>query len=138
MAENLYEVARQFFNDVNTSSNTREELGKFNQKFEFEVADDDPFTLTIENAEISLNQGITGPENFDAIRFMTGREVLLKLFSRKMRFTDAYTHMRERDTRKAIGRLYVREIPGVGGTDGGVLVRWLARLIRMGQELPLE
>ncbi len=136
MSDNLVEIARTFFDDLEKLPAGKEELNKFDRKVEFELIDDRPFTAAIRSGKVSVTEGITEPPDMAALRFKTSRDVITRLFNGKIRFTDAYTHMVERDPGEAKKRLYVREQPGVGGTSAGVLVRWVARLIRLGQELP--
>ena len=135
MSDSLFQIAQDFFGHVQSLPKGRDQLSKFDKTIEFEVADDKPFSVEVKSGAVSLREGISKPEDVTCIRFRVYRDVLIRLFTCKMRFTDAYTHMSDRDPNKVKQHLYVREQPGVGGTEGGIIVRWVGRLIRIGQEL---
>jgi hypothetical protein len=135
MNDSLIEIAQDFFSHLQSLPKGREELSKFDQKVEFVVPDDKPFTLEVKGGAASVRHGVSEPEDMKCIRLTAYKDVLVRLFTCRLRFTDAYTHMADRDPEKAKKHLYAREQPGIGGTEGGVLLRWIGRLVRIGQEL---
>ncbi len=136
MSDSLLQMTQMFFENLQKLPKGRGELIKFAKVVEFDIADDAPFTLEVKGGMASIRPGISDPADMNYVRLKVYKDVLTRLLTCRMRFTDAYTHMSDRDPNKVKQHLYVREQPGLGGTDGGVLVRWVGRLIRIGQELP--
>ncbi len=129
------EMAQRFFVNIQDSPQGRDILGKFNCRIEFELTDGESVSVNVRDGRVSTTAISDESNGSHTVHFITDHETLARLFGGKLRFTDAYTHQRGRSGGLAKGHLYVREAPGIGGTLGGVLVRWIGRLVRTGQEL---
>ena len=136
MAEALVELAERFFGNLQYFPEAQKELKRYDRQIQFELTDDESFFVDVKGGKVSINRGITRIGAQGPIYFVTDRETLISLFRGKERFANLYEYRPGINPAEVKGRLYVRVTPMVAsGMVGGVLIWWLGKLIRMGQEL---
>lgn len=134
MVQASIEVAKNFWGNLEQSQEAQTELRKYDRQIQFELVDDESFFVDIKGGKVSINKGKAKTSTEQGpIYFVTDKETLLGLFRGKLRFTTLYAYAP--GTTSGKGKLYAKPSPGVAtGMIGGVLIYWVGKLIRMGQE----
>ena len=126
--EAIVEKARRFFEGLNHLGAARPILRELDQKVQFLLEEGEPFFLEVSGGVLSLREGRVEPDLKDSLqitRFQTDQETLERLFSRKIRYSDALI-----PSGPGMGRLRLIE----KWMFKKQVVNWLGRLVRAGQE----
>lgn len=128
----LYELAENFFSNIQNHPHGKQELKRFNKYFQFEIVDGQSFYIRIDGGNVAVNRGMFKGSEGDVVHFSLHSGVMEGLLRGKLRFSDVFS----RYTNDRNNREKVIPVSGMaGGTFGGPYVNWIAKLIRMGQEV---
>lgn len=126
--EALIEEARQFFEGLNRLKTAQPILKELDQKVQFLPEDAPPFFLEVSSGSLRVQEGKVEPDLKDSphiTRFQTDRETLERLFSRRIRYSDALI-----PSGPGMGRLRLVE----KWMFKKQVINWLGRLVRAAQE----
>lgn len=130
--DSLYELAVYFFNNIQNHPQGNKELKRFNKYVQFEIVDGQSFYIHIDRGNVTVNKGIFNGGKADLVHFSLHSGVMEGLLRGKLRFSDVFS----RYTNDRNNKEKVIPVSGMaGGTFGGPHINWVAKLIRMAQEV---
>lgn len=111
MAKNIYDIALEFYGKVKEHPEAQEVLKAYDQVYQFEIKDGDPFYLEVQGGKLSVNRGET-PQTHDVSKIHIDQETLRSLFEGKFSPAEGYIdnkwNFTARDFREGLFALITR------------------------------
>ena len=115
-----YEMAKIHFENLSSSEDGRNELGKYNEIIQFELKDTDPFYVDIKDGKVNVKEGVAPVEPKNVIKMTADSATVREIFYKGQLYPGLADFM-------FAGKLWLKD----SKKDEKPTTSWAAKLLRM-------